>query len=190
MRPAHILVLLLGVYPGLVAAQDSEGMGVVVRADMAAQDPSYAQGIHLAWGLAAGVRIGAHSNFLLDLSRQNLSEELGGESVDWQTFLGGAWEYAFGAQEIERRQGMTILRVGLLLRDAPIHNAPYLGVGLGLRYPVAPWIQFQARIEDDFDFPPRQILSSCIAPGYCSPVSFGGKAEQNLGLFLGVEVHS
>jgi hypothetical protein len=181
--------LLLGLCgaPTLCAAQLFQA--IVVRADLAALDPSYSQGIHLAWSAGAGLQVTPHSDVLFDVSRQNLAEELGGESTFWQTYVGGSWEHAFGAPALYRRQVMVTARGGVLIRPAPYDDAPYLGVGIGLRYPVASWLHFQARLEDDLDLPKGQTVQSCIAPGYCSPLRVGGHLEHNLGLFLGAEIH-
>lgn len=180
-------VLALCTTPVLCASQAVRG--AIVRADLAALDPSNSQGIHLAWSAGAGWQWTPHSTLFLEVSRQNLSEELGGESAFWQTYLGGAWEYAFGAPRIYQRQFMVTVRGGVLIRQSPLDDAPYLGAGLGFRYPVTDWLHFEARIEDDLDLPKQQTVQSCLAPNNCSPVLVGGHLEQNLGLFLGAAVH-
>jgi len=185
-RPVWIGVTILCSAPTLGAGQSSGR--VVVRADLAALDPSEAQGIHLAWGAGAGLQVTPRATVLVDVTRQDLNDELGGESAFWQTYVGAAWEYAFGAAQVYRRQGMVVLRGGVLIRPGPFAAAPYLGVGAGLRYPVTDRLRFQARLEDDLDLPRGQTLQSCIAPGYCSPVHVGGRVEHNVGLFLGAEV--
>jgi len=179
------MVLCLASVPGAGQAP----LRPVVRADLAALDPSAAQGIHLAWGAGAGLLLGTHSTLLLDLTRQNLADEVGANSF-WQTYVGASWEYAFGASRLYHRQGMVILRAGGLFRPSGYDTAPYLGIGAGLRYAVAPWLHFQARLEGDLDVPKGQTVQSCIAPGYCTPVHVGGHAEYDLGLYLGAEVHS
>lgn len=178
-------LLLLSVGPPCAAQLPRN---LVVRADLAALDPTYAKGLHLAWGAAAGWRVTPHASLFVDLIRQDLSDQLGDSTV-WQSFLGGAWEYAFGTPELYHRQVLVTVRGGVLLRARPLVDAPYLGVGAGFRYPVASWMQFHARVEDDLDVPKAQTVLWCVAPGYCSPQHVGGHVQHNLGLFLGVELH-
>ncbi|HYK09222.1 MAG TPA: hypothetical protein VEV39_00295 [Gemmatimonadales bacterium] len=173
------LMLMLG--PAGAGAQTK-----VLRIDMGAVNPE--KGYHLAWSAAAGLQVTPQSTLLLEFSRQNLSEEIGGPMSVWESYLGGAWEYGFGFPRTMQRQLFFIGHGGLLIRPNPLANAPYAGVGLGLRYPVSEWIGFHARVEEMLDFPKSQVVTGCDEFGDCGPFKVGGSLEHNLSVFVGVEV--
>lgn len=173
--------LLLAMLPAAAVAQTK-----VIRLDMGAVNPE--SGYHLAWSAALGIAASPRSNILLEFSRQNLSEENGGPSSVWESFLGGAWEYGFGYPRVMQRQFFFVGHGGLLIRPAPLANAPYLGAGFGLRYPVSDWLGFHARVEEILDFPRTQIVNTCDGFGTCGPVEVGGRVEHNLAVFLGAQV--
>lgn len=195
---------------GPLAAQNGRALVELGAGSLSPTDPF---GAALGLRASAGWVLDAQDAVTLEYSRQpaNRSESavLG---LFPRHFLGIGWQHAFRnafANPIRMKQQYLVrLSAGFLLgRVFPeavagdrLKPAPFLGLGLVIRYPFSQRIALIGTIDDALVFLPRQTVRSyCGAPSgflVCYPrgggtfyaVDVGGKAQQNFALLATLQL--
>lgn len=170
-RPAKLVLLLL-VVPAL-SAQAQQPFFEAGVGTLAPDDPFV---VTLALRISAGITLGGLNALTVEYSRQSANptqrNDLGTYARD---LVGIAWQHAFhdvfSDPEPKKLHYLVRLGGGTIVRgtfpeavdDDDLRNAPFVDVGLVIRYPLSSHVTAVGTVEDAIGFLPAETVRS-----YCT----------------------
>lgn len=146
--------------------------------------------VTMAFGAAAGVRLGHFGIFLRGL-RQSQNGNAGSDlTSDARTFWGAAFEYEGSTAGVHERQGLVQLGAGRLDRPR-FRTSWFVQAGLALRYRVARSLALVGSVEDHAAFLPYEEARCESAPGggeICTD-AVKKQVQHNFGFMIAFEFH-
>jgi hypothetical protein len=166
--------------------------------------------VTLALRASAGWVLGGQNAVTIDYTRQSAPKGHSGNDLGKyaRSFLGIAWQHAlhdvFSDPEPETLQYLVRLSGGTILRgtfpeavkDQKLRNAPFVGLGLVIQYPLSSRVAAVGSVEDAIGFLPAETVQSYCSDqtGYtlCYPqggpdyytIDLPNKTQHNLGVVL------
>ena len=166
--------------------------------------------VTLALRATAGWVLGGQNATTVEYSRQSAPKGHSGNDLGKyaRSFLGIAWQHAFHdvfsdpepetLQYLVRLSGGTILRGTFpeAVEDQKLRNAPFVGLGLVIQYPLSSRVAAVGSVEDAIGFLPAETVQSYCSDqtGYtlCYPqggpdyytIDLPNKTQHNIGVVL------
>ncbi len=163
-RPSSVLSLTT------VAAQSNRAFFEIGAGTLSPTDPAI---VTLSLRATAGWILGGQNAISAEYSRQSANRSEGNDLGKFSRhFVGIAWQHAFhdvfSDQEPMKQQYLLRVSGGAIFRgtfpeavgDQNLRNAPYVDVGLVIRYPFSSHIAVVGTVEDAIGFLPAETVSS------------------------------
>jgi len=202
----YLLVGLLVLSAAPVSAQ-SRTVVEIGSGSFSAGDPFSA---NLRFRSALGRIVGARDLVALEYSRQRANRGEGDAlGLIARDFLALGWHHAFreafSHAALLKQQYLLHLNVGIVPRrrfpeavgNDRLKAAPFLGIGVAIRYPVTRRLALLGTLDDALVFLSRQTVrsycppdgGSCYSPGsaFFFDVDVGGAVQQNFGFFVSLQ---
>ena len=169
--------------------------------------------VTMTFRAAAGMTLGGKDAITFEYSRQSANRTEGNDLGKYsRNFVGVAWQHAFrdafSDPEPQRLQYLARLGGGTLLRgtfpeavgDQDLRNAPFVDVGVVIRYPFSGHVTAVGTVQDAVAFLPAQTVQSYCAtqngqivcyeqggPNYFT-IDRPATTQHNLGVILAMQL--
>lgn len=187
---AVALVLLVG-----ATSLDAQGHRALLELGPGSLSPDDPFKATLSFRGSAGWILNSRNAIAFDYTRQSANRNEGADlGRHARQYIGLAWQHAFrdayGDEQSLKQQYLLRLVGGVLTRgrfrgvqpSVALKKAGFFDVGVSIRYPFTNHLAAVGTIEDALAFLPKQVVTSGS-----TVYDFGGKVQNNFGLFILVQ---
>ena len=201
-----LAVLLFAAVPHL-SAQSRRTVFELGSGSFTADDPFL---VTLGFRAAIGRILGARDRIAVEYARQRANRSEGHAlGLIARDFLAVGWNHsfrnAFSEETLLKQQYLLHMSAGIIpsrkfpeaVGNERLQTAPFLGIGLVIRYPISNHFALLGTLDDAMVFLPRQTVRSYCPPGaggcynpgdgFYYDVNVGGAVQQNFAFFVSLQ---